>query len=225
MQVLDGNVDPRGEALSKQQQLAAKLAAAAEAERLIEEDKAKKLKVHTLLLNDIFNSTISSSAAADTGEYSKQFGKILFLRDAAASLIACFEYSMNHHCCSLSALCRYAKVTFTAQHTHDRHTLCMSCLLLLCVCSSQPKGKKVKEAEKVLEETSASVVGADLSAEEAKVDAMLTMATGSATGDTAGAAGTVDANTIANRGFTAPPAVDSDEDVQHFDVNTVPLLH
>jgi hypothetical protein len=46
MQVLDGNVDPRGEALAKQQQLAAKLAAAAEAERLIEEDKAKKLKVH-----------------------------------------------------------------------------------------------------------------------------------------------------------------------------------
>jgi hypothetical protein len=53
---------------------------------------------------------------------------------------------------------------------------------------------------------------------------MLTLATGgtgSTTGDTAGAAGTVDANTIANRGFTAPPAVDSDEDVQHFDVSTV----
>jgi hypothetical protein len=133
---------------------------------------------------------------------------------------------VNQHCCGFPIqLCRYAKDTSIAQHnqhnTHTRH-VCLH-LLLACVCSSQPKGKKVKDAEKVLEETSAAVAGAELSTEEAKVDAMLTLATGgtgSTTGDAAGAA-TVDANTIANRGFTAPPAVDSDEDVQHFDVSII----
>ena len=84
----------------------------------------------------------------------------------------------------------------------------------------------MKEAEKVLEEVSSSVVGAEPSSEEAKVDAMLTLATtGSTTGADAAAAGTVDANTIANRGFTAPPVVDSDEEVQHFDVSVIITLH